>query len=139
VRWFRRGGPELPPLPAAPKISDLPDARLQSSGRYLGTTIDGATVKARELGGRGSVRLLLSDEALDVIRVGAAFRIPVTALRGARHEGETFVVRWAHGGKVLDTAFQLSADPGLPGSGTEKQSAWVRRISKLARKQEDAA
>ena len=139
MRWFGRGGPDLPPLPEAPKVADLPEARLQASGRYLGTTADGDAVKAHGLGGRGSVRLLLSEEALDVVRIGAPFRIPVAALRGASLRDDAFVVSWSHGDRALETTFRLSADKGLPGSAQEKQSAWVRKISKLARKQEDAA
>jgi hypothetical protein len=125
VRWSRRG-PEIPPLPEAPRVSDLPDARLDSSGRYLGTTTGEGNVTAHGLGRRGSVRVRLSEEALDVVRLGAPFRIPVAALRGARQDGDVLVVRWAHGEQVLETAFRLKeAD----------LAAWVRRISKLARKQ----
>jgi hypothetical protein len=138
VSWFRRG-PQLPPLPEPPKIADLPAARLESAGRYLGTSSSGEKVTAQGLGGQGSARIRLSDEALDVVRLGAPLRIPVTALRGARHEGDAVVVSWQHGDKVLETALRLSADASAAGTAEDKQSAWVRKISKLARKQEDAA
>jgi hypothetical protein len=129
---FRRG-PQLPPLPDAPKVAELPDARLQSAARYLGTTSDGQKVTARGLGGHSSVRVLLSDEALDVVRLAGPIRIPVASLRGARHQDGAVVVSWQHGGRVLETTLRLSDD-----GPSDKQSTWVRRISKLARKQEDA-
>jgi hypothetical protein len=128
VRLLGRDGPDLPPLPEGPKVRDLPEARLGAAGKYLGTTSGGQKVRARGLGGSGSVRIQLSDEALDVVRMGAPFRIPVTALQGARHAENALVVVWRHGGQVLETTFGLPGDHGQ----------WVRKISKLARKQEDA-
>lgn len=124
MSWFRRA-PDLPPLPEAPKVGDLPEARLESAGRYLGTTTDGEKLTAHGLGGQGSARIRLSDAALDVVRLGAPLRIPATALRGARHEEDVMVVRWAHGDRVLETALRLNGDD---------TAGWVRRISKLARK-----
>ena len=133
MSWFRsRRGPELPPLPGAPKVADLPEARLQSAGRYLGTTSDGVKVTAQGLGGRGSVRILLSDEALDVVRLAGPIRIPLESLRGARHQGDAIVVSWQHGDRVLETTLKLTDDPSLPGTG-DKQGTWVRKLSKLAR------
>jgi hypothetical protein len=133
VSWFRRG-PELPPLPEAPKVADLPEPRLQSPARYLGTTSNGQKVTARGLGGHGTVRVLLSDEGLDVVRLAGPIRIPVRTLRGARHQGDAVVVSWQHGGLLLETTLQLTGD-----GPNDKQATWVRKISKLARKQEDAA
>ena len=134
MKWFRRG-PELPPLPEAPKVADLPEARLQSGGRYLGTTTDGERVTSRGLGSRGSVRMVLSDEGIDVVRLAGSFRIPVRALRGARHAGDDMVVAWQHGDSTLETSFRLTEDTAAAGGATDKQRAWVRRISKLAKKQ----
>ena len=129
--WFRRG-PDLPPLPEAPKVSALPEATLQSAARYLGTTTDGQKVTTRSLGGQGSARVQLSDEALDVVRMAGPIRIPLTSLRGARHEGDAVVVSWQHGERVLETTLRLSDD-----GPSDKQGTWVRKISKLARKHEE--
>ena len=134
MRLFRRG-PELPPLPPAPKVSELPEARLQSAGRYLGTTTDGQKVTAHGLGGQGSVRMLLSDQAIDVVRMAGPIRIPVTSLRGARHLGDTMVISWQHGDRLLESTFRLSDDTALPGVVSDKQTTWVRKISKIAKKQ----
>ena len=131
---FRRG-PDLPPLPAAPKVSELPDARMQAAGRYLGTTTSGEKLTVHGLGGHSSVRVLLSDEALDVVRLAGPIRIPVTTLRGARHQDDAIVISWEHGGRVLETTLRLT-DETAKG---DKQGTWVRRISKLARKQEETA
>ena len=133
-RLFGRG-PELPPLPAAPKVSELPEARLQSPARYLGTTLDGEKVSAHGLAGHGSVRVLLSDDALDVVRLAGPIRIPVRSLRGARHQDDAVVISWEHAGRVLETTLRLT-DETAKG---DKQSTWVRKISKLARKQEETA
>ena len=134
MSWFRsRRGPDIPPLPEAPKVADLPEARLQSAGRYLGTTIDGVKVSAHGLGGHGSVRVLLSDQALDVVRLAGPIRIPLPALRGARHQDDAIVVSWEHGDQVLETVLRLTDDPSLPGTH-DKHGTWVRRISKLARR-----
>lgn len=137
MRWRTRSGrsPDLPPLPEAPKVSDLPEARMQSTAKYLGTAADGEKVTSHGLGGRGSARVLLSDDALDVVRLGAPFRIPLAALRGASHQGDAIVVLWEHGGRVLETTLQLTAPRGsAPDAVVEKQRSWVRRIGKLARK-----
>ena len=108
---------------------------MQSTAKYLGTTAEGERVTSQSLGGQGSARLLLSDEALDVVRLGAPLRIPIEALRGASHRGDDIVVLWEHGGRTLETTLRLTA----PGGGStealvEKQQSWVRRIGKLARK-----
>ena len=148
---FRRGdGHDLPPLVQAPKVADLPEARLESGVRYLGTSVNGEPgerVRSRGLAARGSGRIRLSDEGIDVIRLAGAFRIPLSALRGARHEAVVagrevppngaLVVTWQHGDLVLDSAFRLSDlnTDHTPLTGpTAKQSDWVRKISKLARK-----
>ena len=133
-RLFGRG-PELPPLPAAPKVSELPEARLQSPGRYLGTTSDGQRATAHGLGGHSSVRVLLSDEAIDVVRLAGPIRIPVQTLRGARHEGDAIVVSWQHGGSVLETTLRLTDET----AAGDKQGAWVRKIGKMARRQKDGS
>ena len=135
MSWFRRGGPELPPLVEAPRIADLPEAVLQSGAKYLGTTLGGERVTARGLGSRGSARLVLSDQALDVVRMAGPFRIPLTALRGARDDEGQLVVSWQHGEHVLETTLQLSVDKTAPpGSSAAKQRTWVRKIGKLSRK-----
>jgi len=153
--WRRRGRKhDLPPLVPAPAVADLPEARLQSGGRYFGTTTSGDwldRVVARGLGARSSCRLSLSAEGLDVIRLAGSFRIPAAALRGARHDqgiaGKVvpphglLVVTWAHGDYLLDTGFRLElSDPqaAVAASGSDKSvgerhNAWVRSISKMAK------
>lgn len=149
--WRRRGRKHaLPPLPQAPPVAELPPARLQAGARYFGTTVGGDwldRVVAQGLGARSSARLSLSAEGLDVIRLAGSFRIPLDALRGARHDrgiaGKVIpphgvlVVTWQHGDLTLDTGFRLEPPP--PGTGTaqptitELHSQWVRSISKLVR------
>ena len=149
-----RAGPrhDLPPLVDAPKVADLPALLLDSGARYLGTYVAGGLeerVGARGLRAQGSARLRLSEEGLDVVRLAGAFRVPAAALRGARRTDTVagrpvppngaLVVTWRHGDLVLDTAFRL-ADLNAEGAGaTDKQAEWVRKISKLVRKQEGAA
>lgn len=149
--WRRRESRhDLPPLHEAPAVADLPPAKLQSGARYFGTTVSGnwlERVTARGLGARSSARLSLSAEGLDVIRLAGSFRIPVGALRGARHDqglaGKVvpphglLVVSWQHGDLTLDTGFRL--EPPVPAKGsaapnvTEVHNQWVRSISKLVR------
>jgi hypothetical protein len=154
--WRRRSRRhDLPPLPAAPPVAELPPARLQAGARYFGTTVSGDwldRVVAQGLGARSAARLSLSSEGLDVIRLAGSFRIPVAALRGARHDqgiaGKVvpphgvLVVTWVHGDLVLDTGFRL--EPPRPGEGsaaqptiTETHNQWVRTISKLVRERKE--
>jgi hypothetical protein len=159
--WKRRATRhDLPPLVPAPPVSELPPAKLQAGARYFGTTTSGEwldRVVAHGLGARSSARLSLSAEGLDVIRLAGSFRIPVEALRGARHDqgiaGKAvpphgvLVVTWQHGDHVLDTGFRLEAPrpaknggareagnavQGRPGI-TDSHNQWVRSISKLVR------
>lgn len=137
--WRRRGSKhDLPPLVETPAVSDLPEPKLISGARYFGTTVSGDwldRVVARGLGARSTCRLNLSAEGLDVIRLAGSFRIPVTALRGARRDqgiagkvvppSGVLVVTWQHGDLTLDTGFRLT-DP-------EQHNDWVRSISKMAK------
>jgi hypothetical protein len=141
--WRRRSRRhDLPPLVPVPAVADLPAARLQSGARYFGTTVSDSwldRVVARGLGARSSCRLSLSDQGLDVVRLAGSFRIPATALRGARHDqgiaGKVvpphglLVVTWQHGDHLLDTGFRLTED----GSVTDQHNTWVRTISKMAK------
>jgi hypothetical protein len=150
--WRRRGRKhDLPPLVAAPSPDDLPPAKLQAGARYFGTTVSGDwldRVVARGLGARSGARLSLSREGLDVIRMADGFRIPATALRGARHDqgiaGKVvpphgiLVVTWEHGDLTLDTGFRLEPPQQGKGNGaqttiTELHNQWVRAIGKMAR------
>ncbi len=156
--WKRRGRKhDLAPLVEAPSVADLPEPKLQSGARYFGTTVSGDwldRVVARGLGARSSCRISLSAEGLDVIRLAGSFRIPVTALRGARHDqgiaGKVvpphgvLVVTWQHGDLLLDTGFRLTiaelsdsgaaiATGGSDKSVTEAHNRWVRTISKMAK------
>lgn len=137
--WRRRGRKhDLPELVPAPAVADLPPAKLEAGGRYFATTVTGDwldRVVAQGLGPRSMVRLRLSRDGIDVIRVGDSFRIKADALRGARHEqgiaGKVvpphgiLVVTWQHGDLVLDSGFRLE-DP-------EAHNEWIRSISKLVR------
>jgi hypothetical protein len=144
--WRKRGGKhDLPPLPVAPAIGDLPAAKLQSGARYFGTTVSGEwldRIVAHGLGARSSCRLNLSDEGLDVIRMAGSFRIPAAAIKGARHDqgiaGKVvpphglMIVTWQHGDLMLDTGFRLQSD-----DITAAHNVWIRTLSKLARTQEE--
>ena len=141
----RRGRHDLPPLVETPPVAKLPTPRLQAGARYFGTTTSGEwldRVVARGLGPRSSCRLSLSTAGLDVIRLAGSFRIPASALRGARHDqgiaGKVvpphgvLVVTWQHGDHLLDTGFRLTElDPG--GRTVDVHDAWVRSISKMAK------
>ena len=148
--WRRRAGKhDLMPLAPAPALTDLPPAELAGEARYFGTTVAGDwldRVVAQGLGARSSCRLSLSAEGLDVIRVAGSFRIPVAALRGARHDqgiaGKVvpphgvLVVTWQHGDFVLDTGFRLT-DTGsgsARGGVTEAHGDWVRSITRMAKR-----
>ncbi|HLN77069.1 MAG TPA: hypothetical protein VK204_08470 [Nocardioidaceae bacterium] len=156
--WQKRGRKhDLPPLVPAPAVSDLPTAKLEAGARYFGTTVSGDwldRVVARGLGARSMARLRLSDEGLDVIRVGESFRIPVEALRGARHDqgiaGKVvppqgvLVVTWQHGDLMLDSGFRLT-EAAPEGHGTSRprrgitssHNDWIRSISKLVREHKE--
>jgi hypothetical protein len=137
--WRRRGAKhDLPPLLETPPVAELPEPKLIAGARYFGTTVAGDwldRVVARGLGARSTCRLNLSGEGLDVIRLAGSFRIPVTALRGARRDqgiagkvvppSGVLVVTWQHGDLTLDTGFRLD-DP-------DKHNDWVRSISKMAK------
>ena len=150
--WQRRARKhDLPPLLPAPAVSDLPPAKLEAGGRYFGTTVSGDwldRVVAQGLGTRSMVRLRLSAEGLDVVRVGGSFRIPSAALRSARHDqgiaGKVvpphglLVVTWQHGKVLLDSGFRLEPSKGGEGSAqgtgvTALHNQWIRSIGKIAR------
>ncbi len=138
--WLHKGVPELVPIPA---MADLPDAKLQSAARYLGTvTEDGQKVVGQSLSVKSSSRLNLSPEALDVVRMAGSFRIPATALRGATTSDEfggkpvetLLVVKWVHGEHQWRTGFRLDPDKKLKTGPTPPDvDRWVRTISKMAR------
>lgn len=139
--WRRRAGRhDLPPLVQPPPVAELPEPRLQSGARYFGTTVSGDwldRVVARGLGARSSCRLSLSMAGLDVIRLAGSFRIPASALRGARHDqgiaGKVvpphgvLVVTWQHGDLLLDTGFRLTET-----ATKDVHDAWVRAIDEMA-------
>jgi hypothetical protein len=144
--WRRRGRRhDLPPLVEVP--ADRPPPVLQAGGRYFGTTTSGSwldRVVARGLGARSTCRLSLSEDALDVDRTAGSFRIPATALRGARHErglaGKVvpphglLVVSWQHGDLLLDTGFRLTefALRGRARGVGDEHEAWVQTIAEMA-------
>ena len=149
---WRRDRHGLAPLAECPRVADLPEPRLSGGARYLGTELsarggrpEGIRVADHGLGGAGSCRLSLSDEALDVVRLAGAFRIPAASLRGATGDrgssgspgARRFAVRWEHGEHHLTTRFELSPVKPVPGS-TKKAvdrgaQPWVRALSKIAK------
>jgi hypothetical protein len=147
--WRRRGRRhDLPPLVEVPAGTDRPTPVLQAGGRYFGTTTSGNwldRVVARGLGARSTCRLSLSEEALDVDRMAGSFRVPATALRGARHErglaGKVvpphglLVVTWQHGDLLLDTGFRLTEFDlrGRARSVGDEHEAWVRTITEMSK------
>jgi hypothetical protein len=145
--WRRRAKRhDLPALLQAPPVAELPPAKLQAGARYFGTTTSGNwldRVVAHGLGARSSARLSLSAEGLDVIRLAGSFRIPASALRGARHDqgiaGKVvpphglLVVTWQHGDHLLDTGFRLTDETVAAKGTTEAHNTWIRAISKMAR------
>jgi hypothetical protein len=137
---------DLPPLVQAPSVDALPTAKMSGGARYFGTTVAGDwldRVVARGLGARSQCRLTLSGEGLDVIRLAGSFRIPATALRGARHDqgiaGKVvpphglLVVTWHHGELTLDTGFRLTDEAVADKGVTEAHNAWIRAIGKLTK------
>jgi hypothetical protein len=147
--WRRRGRKhDLPPLVPVPDAADLPPADLQAGARYFGTTVSGDwldRVVARGLGPRSTCRLSLSEQGIDVVRLAGPFRIPATALRGARHDqgiaGKVvpphgvLVVTWQHGDLLLDTGFRLTEfdNRGKARSTVDEHDSWVRSITKMAK------
>jgi len=155
---FKRASDGIPDLVPIPPIADLPPAKLQASGRYLGTLTvptdggDATRVIGHSLSARSAARLSLSTEALDVVRIAGSFRIRIDALRGARSSdhfagkpvADLLVVRWEHHGRDWETGFRLDAAKSVRdvakaqlgrsrGVATPEVTAWVRTISKLAR------
>ncbi len=137
---------DLPELVPVPPVAELPEAKLTGGARYFATTVAGDwldRVVARGLGARSTCRLSLSSEGLDVVRLAGSFRIPATALRGARHDqgiaGKVvpphglLVVTWQHGDLTLDTGFRLTDEVVADRGTTEAHNTWVRSISKLAK------
>ncbi len=144
---------DVPPLVPVPDHDGEPT--LTADGRYIGTTVSGDwldRVLAQGLGVRGGCRLELSEDGVDVLRERGSFRIPATALRGARHDqgiaGKVvpphglLVLTWQHGDLLLDTGFRLSdssgphgatAPPGTDRSVTAAHDHWIQTISKLAK------
>jgi hypothetical protein len=140
--WKRRAGRHgLPPLAeAAPETEH---ATLESDGRYFGTTVAGDwldRVVARGLGSRSVCTLRLTSGGVDVIRPGgrsgSSFRIPLQALRGARHDqgiaGKVVpphglvVLTWQHGDTELDSGFRLDG-------ATDSHNAWVDQVTTIVK------
>ncbi|GGF35853.1 hypothetical protein GCM10011519_06720 [Marmoricola endophyticus] len=146
-----RRAPALAPLEPAPKVADLPHPLLQGAGRYLGTVAGDRRLRDHGLGRAGSARIQLSEDGVDVVRLGAAFRIPAAGLTSAR-DAESFpaggvgpqgalVLRWRHDGQVLDTGFCLqrpAARRGSPATADEGRAdmqrthrEWSRAVAKI--------
>ena len=136
--WRRRGRRhDLPPLVGVPTGDGRGAPLLEAGARCFGTTTSGHwldRVVARGLGTRSMCRLVLCEDGLDVVRGTGSFRIPATALRGARHDrgiaGKVvpphgvLVVTWQHGELLLDTGFRLTE--------FDEHDQWVQAISRLA-------
>jgi hypothetical protein len=146
--WRRRGRKhDLPPLVPIQDSAEAAPVELQAGGHYFGTTVAGDwldRVVARGLGVRSVCRLSLSEAGLDVARVAGSFRIPATALRGARHDqgiaGKVvpphgvLVITWQHGDLTLDTGFRLTGFDIRDRSRStgHQHDAWVRSITNIA-------
>jgi MYXO-CTERM domain-containing protein len=133
--WRRRSRKhDLPPLVAAPE--EPQSVSMRATGRYFGTTTNSSwldRVVARGLGTRSPCELVLSEGGLDVLRPTGSFRVPATAVRGARRDqgiaGKVvpphgvLVVTWQHGDLTLDSGFRLEpAD----------HDRWVDSLERLA-------
>jgi hypothetical protein len=146
--WRRRARRhDLPPLVEVPTGEGGPQPLLRAGARYFGTTTGGQwldRVVARGLGTRSTCRLTLSEDGLDVVRLSGSFRVPATALRGARHErgiaGKVvpphglLVVTWEHGDLLLDSGFRLTEYDlrGRARSVGGEHEAWVQAIARMA-------
>jgi len=153
---FKRASDGIPDLVPIPPIADLPPAKLQASARYLGTLdADGRRVIGHSLSAKSAARLSLSPEAIDVVRIAGSFRIRTEALRGARADlhfagkpvADLLVIRWEHAGHDWETGFRMDAAKSVrdvakaqlgrtKGVATPEVGAWVRTISKMARKKD---
>lgn len=132
-RTLQGGLSELPQAPEEPG-----EALLTLDGRYHGSTTAGQwldRIVAHGLGVRSKVRLTLTEQGLDVDRVGApAFFVPVDALRGARldkaiagkvlPEGGLLVVTWELGGTLVDSGFRSDHAAEHP--------QWAEQITRLS-------
>ena len=135
-QWRRTLQGGLPVLPQAPETAGEPLLTLE--GRYHGSTTAGQwldRIVAHGLGVRSRAALTLTEQGLDVDRIGApGFFVPVTALRGARldkgiagkvlTEGGLLVVTWEHGGTFIDSGFRSDRAAEHP--------AWVEQINRLS-------
>ena len=150
---FKRASDGIADLVPIPPIAELPPAKLQASGRYLGTLDgDGRRVIGHSLSARSAARLSLSAEAIDVVRIAGSFRIRTDALRGARSDrqfggkpvSDLLVIRWTHDGRDWESGFRLDPAKSVRdvakaqlgknnGPAQPEVGAWVRTISKLAR------
>ena len=150
---FRRASDGIAELVPIPPIAELPPAKLQASGRYLGTLdSEGRRVIGHSLSARSAARLSLSAEAIDVVRIAGSFRIRTEALLGARSDrqfggkpvADLLVIRWRHDGRDWESGFRLDPAKSVrdvakaqlgknSGPAQPEVGAWVRTISKLAR------
>ncbi len=151
---FKRASDGIAELVPIPPIAELPPAKLQASGRYLGTLdSEGRRVIGHSLSARSAARLSLSAEAIDVVRIAGSFRIRTDALQGARADqrfggkpvADLLVIRWQHDGRDWESGFRLDPVKSVrdvakaqlgrtKGVAQPEVGTWVRTISKLARK-----
>lgn len=144
-RAHRHRMPELVPVP------DDTEHLLEADAHYLGTTVSGDwldRIVAHNLGTRSKCRICLSAEGLDMVRPFDTFRIPLEALREARHDqgiaGKVvpphglLVVTWTHGDYVLDTGVRLDGNSdhgGDDASRTAIHNHWIDAIEQLIKEQ----
>lgn len=117
-RARRRRHADLPTLPPVPADPGPPIAA--ADGLYVGTTVAGDwldRVVTHDLGGQGRAVMSVAPAGVTVSRVGATdVFVPAAALRAARLDralagkvvegGGLVVLTWAHGDRLLDTAFR---------------------------------
>lgn len=105
------GGPELPPLPKAPRGGG--DHGVE--GTYVATTLAGRhrdRVNARTLGRRGTaLAVVRTDGVLLDRRMGEDLFIPMSALTGVRQTDSLVVLGWTHGAERLESAFRPDSSP----------------------------
>ncbi len=137
--WRNRGRrqEQLPPLPRLPEL-DGPELAPVLTGLYVGSTAAARwqdRVVAHSLGVRAAATARLTAEGALIERQGASsLFLPAGQLVDARLEpalagkvvgnGGLLVLRWRHGGQLLDSGLRADDKAGYP--------AWIEAVGALA-------